>query len=349
MSADDDERASISKKISWILRHGAKKVALIPDESGWIKMADLLKVEILDGIAEDRLMAIIADSNTQKRRYELKNAPDGQLIKAVSREKRREERDDKEKPAPAPAVQEPRGEMRKDAPVFVPKMPAHMPVMTQPTAGAYPFGPLGGYPGYPGGYPGMMGGPMAGKGMPMQQTPLATWAPQFNPYGAAPAVQEARPSGPPSDGRYRGKIKSFNSEKGFGFIESADAHAAFGRDVFLHKAHVGNRSVGADVTFTVETNKQGMPQARDLASIGGGGGGGCAPAGKGEKGKGKGKTKGDGEKGEKGKAAKKEGKGKGKDKKAAKEPVEPGEVGAKKEEAAAKPEEAKPEAAPTSE
>merc|ERR1712048_1091257 len=84
-----------------------------------------------------------------------------------------------------------------------------------------------------------------------------------------------------ADRRFTGVIKSFNAEKGYGFIESAEAYSFYQRDVFLHKALIGNLSVGATVTFTVEVNKEGMPQARDIKGTGGTSGGG--------KGKGKGK------------------------------------------------------------
>merc|ERR1711920_158668 len=69
--------------------------------------------------------------------------------------------------------------------------------------------------------------------------------------------------------RYQGRIKSFNAEKGFGFIESQQASAAFGRDVFLHKAQIGDLKVGADVAFEVE-NKSNGPQARNVTSLQGG-------------------------------------------------------------------------------
>ncbi|CAE7427209.1 unnamed protein product [Symbiodinium sp. CCMP2456] len=88
--------------------------------------------------------------------------------------------------------------------------------------------------------------------------------------------------------RFRGRIKSFNAKQGFGFIENSEAFAIFGRDVFLHKAQIGNLKVGTEadpdpdangsdlldpslvqVTYTVEMNKFGMPQARDLATLDG--------------------------------------------------------------------------------
>jgi len=87
--------------------------------------------------------------------------------------------------------------------------------------------------------------------------------------------------------RYNGRIKSFNDEKGFGFIESPQAFAQYGRDVFLHKTAKGDLKVGADVTFTMEVNKQGMPQAKDVRSTGTGKGADKGKRQKGGKGKGK--------------------------------------------------------------
>lgn len=69
--------------------------------------------------------------------------------------------------------------------------------------------------------------------------------------------------------RFSGRIKSFNAKQGFGFIECPEAHAIFGRDIFLHKMQIGDLKVHAEVAFSVETNKAGMPQARDLTTLDG--------------------------------------------------------------------------------
>merc|ERR1719158_2234415 len=68
----------------------------------------------------------------------------------------------------------------------------------------------------------------------------------------------------PGTGRFLGRIKSFNQQKGFGFVECPEAHAVYNRDVFLHKAQIGTFQIGSTVSFAVEMNKQNMPQARDL-------------------------------------------------------------------------------------
>merc|ERR1711904_108427 len=100
--------------------------------------------------------------------------------------------------------------------------------MTYSQAMSYPYGYPMGYPGYP-------------------------W-----PYGYGNMMSGARPTTAPAassaETRYTGSIKSFNSDKGYGFIESADAYAYYGRDVFLHKALMGSLSVGAAVTFKIEVN-----------------------------------------------------------------------------------------------
>merc|ERR1719188_989129 len=83
-------------------------------------------------------------------------------------------------------------------------------------------------------------------------------------YMASMSQQAAMtPQVPP--GKFHGCIKSFNSEKGFGFIQCAQTYGKYQRDVFVHKAQMGGLAVGTYVTFTCEVSKQGMPQARDVA------------------------------------------------------------------------------------
>jgi cold shock CspA family protein len=117
----------------------------------------------------------------------------------------------------------------------MPGMPGMMGAGAMQSPGMAPFGfpPM-----RPGMMPGMPG--MPGMSMPMMPGP-----------GMSP-------------GRFQGRIKSFNVQKGFGFIECAEAHQIYGRDVFLHKAQISNFQIGSQLTFAVEMNKNNMPQARDL-------------------------------------------------------------------------------------
>lgn len=64
--------------------------------------------------------------------------------------------------------------------------------------------------------------------------------------------------------RFVGEISSFFPEKHYGFIKSDGAHTIFGKDTFLSNQEIGSFSVGSVVSFRVEMNKRGQPQARDL-------------------------------------------------------------------------------------
>jgi len=111
---------------------------------------------------------------------------------------------------------------------------------------------------------------------------------------------------PSWDGSLQGRIKSFNSEKGFGFIECPYTFAQYNRDVFLHKSQIGDLNVGQMVSFKCDVNKQGMPQATNVVATSGIP---AVPMSPGSKGQGKGRGK-EGKAGAKGKG--KEGKdGKG--------------------------------------
>jgi len=115
-------------------------------------------------------------------------------------------------------------------------MPGMMGAMQAPGMAPFGFPPRPGMPGMMPGMPGMGGMPM----MP-----------------GMPGVGQ-------STGRFQGLIKSFNVQKGFGFIDCPEAHQIYGRDVFLHKAQIASFQIGSQVSFAVEINKSNMPQARDL-------------------------------------------------------------------------------------
>ena len=56
-------------------------------------------------------------------------------------------------------------------------------------------------------------------------------------------------------------MKSYNPEKGYGFIENEEIKAYFGRDCFLTRGEVDKHhlNVGEDCTFQVKVDK-GNPQ-----------------------------------------------------------------------------------------
>lgn len=61
--------------------------------------------------------------------------------------------------------------------------------------------------------------------------------------------------------RKKGKLRSWNDQKGFGFIESSDR----GKDIFLHISAFSNRGrrpeAGQYITYTLSADKQGRPRA----------------------------------------------------------------------------------------
>jgi len=81
-----------------------------------------------------------------------------------------------------------------------------------------------------------------------------------------------RPTNPPSEDvgsrSYSGVVKSYNQSKGWGFIECQDTHQRFGQDVFLMKnqANSSGASPGDEVSFRVNLNRRGQPQAHEVIS-----------------------------------------------------------------------------------
>lgn len=293
LDENDDEREATSKKISWILRKGAPRVGITMEDGGWVKFSDLLNADLLEDVtdrSEEKLMSVIDESNSQKLRYELKDGPDGKLIRALKKEERKSKSGAEPGLAPgwkAGETKEPESsstrlslaavtgssELRGDAPAFVPAAQAAAAAST--LAGYTNPAAMGGYPGFfnPYGY-------------------MAAYGYGSAAYGGHPGYNATSAAAAQGPRKLQGRIKSFNAEKGYGFIESPEAFAIHNRDVFLHKAHIGSLTVGTFITFSVETNKEGMPQARDITE---GNGSGQAAKGKG-KGKGKkdSKSKGDG-------------------------------------------------------
>jgi len=66
-------------------------------------------------------------------------------------------------------------------------------------------------------------------------------------------------------GRFYGTIKSYNADKGFGFIACPQVFSIFNRDIFVHRREFerADAPVGGAVSFFVELNTEGHPQARN--------------------------------------------------------------------------------------
>jgi len=63
-----------------------------------------------------------------------------------------------------------------------------------------------------------------------------------------------------------GTVKSFNEEKGFGFIDCKELKEIFGADVFVHKKQIEGLPVGTYVNFAVALSKDCKPQAYDVCA-----------------------------------------------------------------------------------
>jgi len=64
-----------------------------------------------------------------------------------------------------------------------------------------------------------------------------------------------------------GVVKSFHSEKGWGFVTSDEIQQFFGKDIFLHRLELGGivPQPGDAVQFTVEPGKTGQLEAKNVA------------------------------------------------------------------------------------
>jgi len=94
--------------------------------------------------------------------------------------------------------------------------------------------------------------------------PASEWA-AFGDAGVAAQAGGGDPT------RYQGTITNFMPEKRFGFIACEELSKQYGKDTFLSDLEIGENTVGSTVTFRMELNKRGQPQARDLAPAGMGG------------------------------------------------------------------------------
>merc|ERR1719426_226246 len=62
------------------------------DSNGWSKVANILACDLMEDMtdrSEEKLMAIIEESNSQKKRYEIKDSDNGKLIRALKKDERK--------------------------------------------------------------------------------------------------------------------------------------------------------------------------------------------------------------------------------------------------------------------
>jgi len=81
------------------------------------------------------------------------------------------------------------------------------------------------------------------------------------------AADSAEADEQPSEATLLGSVRSYSSETGFGFIACEATFARYKRDVFLHAKQATGIRVGDHVTFVVELNGRGQPQARQVRKL----------------------------------------------------------------------------------
>jgi len=88
--------------------------------------------------------------------------------------------------------------------------------------------------------------------------------PRAKDIQAIGSVQDAELTNKDPNQVYTGTVKSYNAEKGFGFIVCPETYTQFGSDVFMHKDQVKGINVGDTVKFTLRFSLKGQPQAKDV-------------------------------------------------------------------------------------
>jgi len=85
----DYARIEMSKKLSWVLRRGAKSMRIPIDGEGWVRVNDLLKLKCLNCVNAEKFYEVVQESNKQKPRYQLKpsEGSEFELLIRASRKK----------------------------------------------------------------------------------------------------------------------------------------------------------------------------------------------------------------------------------------------------------------------
>lgn len=84
---EDDDRTVLSKKLSYVLRHGAKQFDLQISDDGFVSVQELLSIGILfAGVSLETLVEFVDSSNAKKQRYELEEQPGNDFfIRAINK------------------------------------------------------------------------------------------------------------------------------------------------------------------------------------------------------------------------------------------------------------------------
>lgn len=80
-------------------------------------------------------------------------------------------------------------------------------------------------------------------------------------------LAEAEPEPQVAQGRFKGKIKSWWPEKGYGFLDCTETYEVYACDIYINRLAIGLFQKGDEVHFSVELNKEGKPQGKNLLPV----------------------------------------------------------------------------------
>jgi len=100
---------------------------------------------------------------------------------------------------------------------------------------------------------------------------MGTKGPQATAVTLLPPGSFRLSSDPPGEEPvvFAGQVKSFNPEKGWGFVSSEDLQQTFGKDIFIHKRELDGRAPnpGEEVRISVEIDDGGQPVAKAASGL----------------------------------------------------------------------------------
>jgi len=96
----------------------------------------------------------------------------------------------------------------------------------------------------------------------------------MSPKGPTAAEVSVLPQGSFGDAETQSRtfvanVKTFNEEKGWGFIAGQELFSIFGKDIFVHKRDLRGQAIGPgdEVQFSVEADKDSQPVAKNVAVL----------------------------------------------------------------------------------
>eukprot|EP00440_Ansanella_granifera_P062397 gb/GFBE01067652.1/.p1 GENE.gb/GFBE01067652.1/~~gb/GFBE01067652.1/.p1 ORF type:complete len:356 (+),score=69.55 gb/GFBE01067652.1/:1-1068(+) len=108
------------------------------------------------------------------------------------------------------------------------------------------------------------------ESIPAESAPVAASSSGYGRSGYGNSMPNPMSSAKDLEGKvFRARVKSFNSDRGFGFLVCPELQHSFGgRDIYVANSQVpGRLLVGQECNFKLFVDKHGQPQAREMQMI----------------------------------------------------------------------------------